>query len=479
MRRDKELWLQIIDELTQTIAEQAQQVRAGALSARALTERALARIKASEPALNAYARLREQQALECAEQLDRRRLQASPDARLYGVPIAIKDLFYLRGELAAAGTRVLRDFRPSYTASVVQRLQAAGAVIVGQTQLTEGAYGAHHPDLATPINPWHADYWCGVSSSGSGVTVAAGAVAASLGTDTGGSIRFPAAANGVVGLKPTYGRVSTFGSLPLAPSLDHIGPLTRSVSDAATMLAVISGPDRRDPHARNAGFDPATIPALPRLTGVRVGIDWRYCEAGVESAVVDGVRLAAKQLTALGAELCEVSLPKSAAELIRGWGSTCSFETEQIHRARYARQREDFGPALSSLIEIGCQTSVADYAALARTRQAFSAELQDLFNSVTLLLMPNMPVVAALETAMRSAPDPRQASFITFTAPFNYCGHPTLSLPIDTVTVDWRRNLRMPRTVQLVAGWDEEPMLLAVGAALERAFAFDYGALRA
>ena len=285
-----------MDELQLTLREQASAVRRGTLSALMLTERALRRVQLTEPTLHAYARINSARALERARQLDADRIAAGPRQPLYGVPLAIKDLFFEAGERCAAGTRVLRDFRPAYTATVVRRLEAAGAVILGRTQLTEGAYGAHHPDNPVPVNPWHPDYWSGVSSSGSGVTVAAGAVAAALGTDTGGSIRFPAAANGLVGLKPTFGRVSTFGSIPLAGTLDHVGPLTRSVDDAATLLAVIAGHDIRDPRSRclPAVLEPDL--ALP----LRIGIDWRYCETGVEDAVIAGVRQVADMLRRAG-----------------------------------------------------------------------------------------------------------------------------------------------------------------------------------
>ena len=146
---------------------------------------------------------------------------------LHGVPIAIKDLLFTKDAVTASGTEVMKDFRADFDATVVTRLREAGAVIIGKTQLTEGAYGSHHPSIKAPLNPWSADAWSGVSSSGSGVAVAAGLAFAALGSDTGGSIRFPSACNGLVGLKPTYGRVSLHGAFPLANSLDHIGPMTR------------------------------------------------------------------------------------------------------------------------------------------------------------------------------------------------------------------------------------------------------------
>ncbi|MFK7915551.1 MAG: amidase, partial [Pseudomonadales bacterium] len=227
----------------------AARLKSGEWSAAALTDELLERIAILDPQLHGYARLRTEQARQSARELDQLRDSGAPLGLLHGVPVAVKDLLFIQGEIAASGTKVMADFRPDYTATVVQRLEQAGAVIIGQTQLTEGAFGLHHPELDAPLNPWNADYWPGVSSSGSGAVVAAGLAYAALGTDTGGSIRFPSACCGLVGIKPSYGRVSRYGAWPLAQSLDHIGPMARSVADAARVLQVIAGPDANDPSA--------------------------------------------------------------------------------------------------------------------------------------------------------------------------------------------------------------------------------------
>src|SRR5207237_7080383 len=167
-------------------------------------------------------------------------------SQLHGVPIAVKDLCWTEGIATAAGMPLHRDFVPSVDATVVRKLREAGAVLLGKLQLTEGAFADHHPDIAPPVNPWHRDHWSGASSSGSGVATAAGLCFGSLGSDTGGSIRFPSAANGVTGLKPTWGRVSRFGCFELAASLDHIGPMARSAVDCGAILGAIAGADPKD-----------------------------------------------------------------------------------------------------------------------------------------------------------------------------------------------------------------------------------------
>ena len=255
----------------QTLAATCRQIKSGAISAERVTANLLERIQALDPMLKSYARVSED-ALEQAQRLDDQQSRGEALGALHGVPIAIKDLIFIEGEIAASGTLVMAHHRPDYTATVAQRLADAGAVIIGRTQLTEGAFGSHHPQIAPPKNPYDLSAWPGVSSSGSGVAVAAGLAYGALGSDTGGSIRFPSASCGLVGIKPTYGRVSRYGVFPLAESLDHIGPMTRSVEDAARLLSVMSGADGNDPTALE--IDPPKSTGLDGgVAGMRVGCD--------------------------------------------------------------------------------------------------------------------------------------------------------------------------------------------------------------
>ena len=262
------------------------------MSSAELNEYMVSRIVDNDERLKSYALLMIESAAQQAAQLDADRAAGKPLGPLHGVPIAIKDLLFTRGVATASGTLVMRDFKPDYDATVVTRLRDAGAVIVGKTQLTEGAFGAHHPDIDPPKNPYNSEHWPGVSSSGSGVAVAAGLAFGALGTDTGGSIRFPSAACGLVGIKPTYGRVSRYGAFALAESLDHIGPMCRTVEDAARMLEVIAGQDANDPTSLAQPVPNYVAAAGEPLGKLIIGVDWQYASSGVDAEVVAALRAA-------------------------------------------------------------------------------------------------------------------------------------------------------------------------------------------
>ena len=235
-----------------SLSDVTRRVKSGELTARGVTEAMLERIDRLEPRLGAYVTVLGERALAQADALDERRERGDALGLLHGAPIALKDLLYTKGIPTSCGTTILADWRPDEDATIVARLEAAGAVVLGKVKLTEGAYGEHHPAVEPPKSPWNEERWTGVSSSGSGVAVAAGLAHGAIGTDTGGSIRFPSAACGLVGIKPTYGRVSRHGAFPLSETLDHVGPMTRSVEDAARMLQVMAGHDPKDPTSLDA-----------------------------------------------------------------------------------------------------------------------------------------------------------------------------------------------------------------------------------
>ena len=238
-----------------SLAEVAGDIRAGALSSEEVTRHTMERIGRLEPRLHAFAHLRADEALKEAKAADFRKARGETLGPLHGVPIAVKDLCAMAGTPTRAGGFFSTGFKPDDTATVVTRLQNSGAIIIGKAQLTEGAWGTHHPDIPVPVNPWARDRWSGSSSSGSGVSVAAGLAYGAIGTDTAGSIRFPSACNHLVGLKPTWGRVSRHGVFPLSDTFDHVGPMTRSVLDTALMFAAIAGADPLDPTSRDEPAD--------------------------------------------------------------------------------------------------------------------------------------------------------------------------------------------------------------------------------
>ena len=251
-----------------SLRDVARLIEMGELSPVELTRAMLDRIDAVDGRLKSYATVMAEQAMTAARTAEREIQGGVYRGVLHGVPVAVKDLCYTKGVRTMGGMAVRAEFVPDHDATVVSRLAGAGVVLLGKLNLTEGALGSYHPDFDRPINPWGERLWAGVSSSGSGVATAAGLCFGSLGTDTGGSIRFPSMANGIVGLKPTYGRVSRYGILPLSESFDHVGPMARRVADAAVMFEAIAGVDPNDPTSLDV---PATLWADRNARGGRVG----------------------------------------------------------------------------------------------------------------------------------------------------------------------------------------------------------------
>ena len=449
----------------QSLSDTCRQLKSGALSSAELTEYMVSRIVDNDERLKSYALLMIESAAQQAAQLDADRAAGKPLGPLHGVPIAIKDLLFTRGVATASGTLVMRDFKPDYDATVVTRLRDAGAVIVGKTQLTEGAFGAHHPDIDPPKNPYNPEHWPGVSSSGSGVAVAAGLAFGALGTDTGGSIRFPSAACGLEGIKPTYGRVSRYGAFALAESLDHIGPMCRTVEDAARMLEVIAGQDANDPTSLAQpvpNYVAATGEPLGKLI---IGVDWRYASSGVDAEVVAALRAACERFVAAGAEIVEVQMPADYRQLVDEWGITCGVECAQAHAQFYPERRSEYGPVLASLIDLGLSVPREKYAELEGVRARFRSELNAVLAGVDVLLTPCMPSVAPTVAQMDEAVanDDARAAIITFTAPFDYSGHPTITLPAGLNAAG------LPLSFQLIGPHLGEQLLVRAGAAHEQA----------
>jgi Asp-tRNA(Asn)/Glu-tRNA(Gln) amidotransferase A subunit family amidase len=368
-----------------SLDEVARRLKARKLSSVEATQAILNRIEKLDPKLKSYATVTPERALQDAARLDAETAAGKSRGRLHGVPIAVKDLCNTAGVPTAAGMAINATHVPAKDATVVARLRQAGAVILGKLQMTEGAYGLHHPTIEPPINPWNAAYWTGVSSSGSGVATASGLCFASLGSDTGGSIRFPSTMNGLSGLKPTWGRVSRAGVFPLAESLDHVGPMCRSALDAALVLSVIAGADPDDP-------------AL-------------------------------------------------------------------AHEATFPSRRDEYGPDLANLIDLGRGLSGLELGKLQLVRARVKGEIERLLASVELLLMPVMGVATPSLAAMKAAGRTPQttAARLRYTAPFDMSGHPTLTLP-GGVTSDG-----VPVGFQIVGHAFDEAGILAAGHAYQQA----------
>lgn len=427
-----------------------------------LTRHLLDRIDRVDTHLHSYRTLLADRALEQARRAEAEIAGGAYRGRLHGVPIAVKDLVFTAGIPTSCGSTLMEGWLPTYDATVMHRLDAAGAVLLGKLHMTEFALRWHHPAWPVPANPWGADRWSGVSSSGSGVATAAGLCFGSLGTDTGGSIRFPAACNGVVGLKPTYGRVSRYGVFPLAKSLDNVGPMTRRVADAAILLGVIAGHDPNDPTSSHCTV-PDYVSRLDQdVRGLRIGVDERFIRDGVHLEVSDAVLQAITYLTDLGLEPVEVVVPPIDPDFMMAtWSTLCASDAADAHRETWPARADEYGP-FRQWLEFADTQRAVDYAAAHATRLEYAGKIAGLFEQIDLLACPAMPYAAppvgddALPIPDANVVRPR------FTYPFNFSNSPTLTLPCG-FTPD-----NLPVALQLVGPHFSEETLLRVGHAFEQ-----------
>lgn len=446
-----------------SLAEVSARIADGRLTSVAVTEAALDRIAALDGRLGAFVTVTAAHARAAASQADAELARGQWRGPLHGVPIALKDLIDTAGIRTTAGTRVRADHVPTSDATVTTRLAQAGAVMLGKVKLTEGAYAEHHPDVTPPQNPWSAAHWTGVSSSGSGVAVAAGLCYGALGTDTGGSIRFPSGACGLTGLKPTWGRVSRAGVFALADSLDHIGPMTRNARDAALMLKAMAGPDARDPTALRAPVPDYAAGLDGDVKGLVIGIDRAYALDGVEPVVVAAVESLLATLVSLGAEVREVRLPP-ADELITQWGLACAVETAIAHLDTFPARAADYGPALRDLIAGGRALPALALGRINQARAAFTGGLTALFDEVDILVAPTLAVSTPTMQGMAEILGGAAGGVepLRFTAPFNMSGSPSLTVAAGFTPGG------MPVGVQLIGRHLEEGLLLRAGDAFQR-----------
>jgi len=445
------------------LVEVGRRIQARDVSSVEVTKALLERIGKLDRELKSYVRLMPEQALAEAQSADSEIRAGRLRGPLHGVPLAVKDLFWTKGVVTAAGTSIFRDFIPDTDSTVVARLREAGSVIVGKTVLTEGAFADHHPSVRPPVNPWSARHWPGVSSNGSAIATATGMCFGSLGSDTGGSIRFPAAANGCTGLKPTWGRVSRHGGLALAPTLDHVGPITRSAEDAGAMLGAIAGPDPRDPTANHAPV-PDYLAGMQRgFQGLRVGIDVDFNSRGVDQVTRDTLSRAAETIRTLAGDIHSVRFP-NPDQAISDFVPLNGVETSVVHEATYPSRKNEYGPTLAGHIEHGRSVTLPDYRAMSARRHAFREQVRALFNDVDVLVVPVSGIAAFTLDQMATVGENAQvfAALLRFASPFNMSGHPTLTLPGGFTDEE------VPVGFQLVASHFREDLLIRAGWAYQQ-----------
>src|SRR5882757_3035776 len=427
------------------------------------TQAQLDRIAHLDGQLKSYAYVMASAALEQAHAAEKEIAAGEVRGPLHGVPIAVKDLCWTKDAPTAAGMTIYRDYRPSEDATVVSRLKEAGAVILGKLQLTEGAYAVHHPEIDPPRNPWDATLWAGASSSGSGVATAAGLCYGSLGSDTGGSIRFPSAANAVTGLKPTWGRVSRYGVFELAATLDHIGPMARSAVDCGAILGAIAGADPNDPTALLEPVPDYLSHLNGSLQGTRIGVDPRWTSEGVDAASTRSFQDALRVATDLGAKIHEIAFPDST-NMVTDWFPLCGVETAVAHEATYPARKSDYGPGLAGLIELGLQQSGTDYQKIVLRREAFRGSVRALFEKVDLLAVPAQTFAAPTLAKMATLGENPEliTGLLRFSCPFDMTGSPTITLPGGFTESGG------PVAFQFVGRHFDEARLVAAGDAFQR-----------
>jgi aspartyl-tRNA(Asn)/glutamyl-tRNA(Gln) amidotransferase subunit A len=472
------------------IAEWRQQLRSGEVSARELTDQHLERIAAVDPTVHAFLEVTAERARADADRIDAARRAGEELPPLAGVPLAIKDNLCTRGIRTTCSSKMLETFVPPYESTVTERLWQAGAVMVGKTNLDEFAMGSSTETSAfgPSRNPWDPERVPGGSSGGSAAAVAAGECLASLGSDTGGSIRQPASFCGVVGLKPTYGRVSRWGLVAFASSLDQVGPFSRSVADAAEVLQVIAGADARDATCLRAPV-PDYVAALEApLRGLRVGMI-RQCfqQEGLDAEVKASVRAAAELLESLGGELGEVDCPRfddgiatyyviapseASANLARydgvKYGLRCE-GTGSLAEMTARSRAEGFGDEVQRRILIGTYALSAGYVdafykKAQQVRTLIRRDFDRAFERVDVLLSPTSPTTAFRFGAHSEDPLAMYLADL-LTIPANLAGLPAISLPCGFDRAG------LPIGLQLIAGVLEEPTLLRVAHQFEQAAA--------
>jgi aspartyl-tRNA(Asn)/glutamyl-tRNA(Gln) amidotransferase subunit A len=449
-----------------TLADAAAALQAGQLTSESLTRHLLARIERFDSRVHAFVRVTGERALAQAMLADRERAQGHVRGPLHGVPIALKDNIDIAGEPTSCHSDVMIGHVASRDATVVTRLREAGAVILGKTGLWEFAYGVPGPAdrIPPPRNPWSLEHSPGGSSSGSGAAVAAGLAYGAIGTDTGGSIRHPSAVCGLVGLKPTYGLVSQGGVVPVSLSLDHIGPMTRTVRDNALMLGAIAGFDPGDPNSRRApdGFDPGARIGQP-LTGLRAGVPANLIAlGGNEPAVLDAFTAALEQLRALGLTVIEFDM-HCADQVHADSTIILEYEAWHEHQTRLADPQlaARYGPGLRKRLQGGVERTDEAYANAKRkvaetTRQVDALLVGDRFD---VLLMPGREAPALTMAEMMSA---SPAARGRMTRLGNVTGMPALVLPMGFTGTP-----PLPLSLQIMSRHFHEPVVYQVAAAYE------------
>ena len=454
-----------------TISEASELIASGQLSPVELCEAHLERIEQTDVALNSFITVMADQARAEARAAEDAVRSGNYLGPLHGIPVGLKDLYYTRGVRTGIGSKILADFVPDYDAGVTERFQEAGAVLMGKLQMHEFALGAssENPHDGDAHNPWDTSRITGGSSGGSGSSVAAGQCFAALGSDTGGSIRIPSSFCGIVGLKPTFGRVSRHGVYPLAYSLDTVGPMTRTALDAGLVLNAIAGHDPRDPSSADVPVQDFTAEIGQGIDGLRIGLPQEYFYDIIDPEVTEAVKTAAAVLEELGAHVEEISIP--ALDHALAISSTILFvEAAEVHLDHLRDRPDDIGGDVRQRFEVGALTPAQDYIKAQKARRVFNARMAEAMQTYDVLLAPTTtfgaPPIGERESIVAGEAHPTRTLLARLTRPFNLTGQPGVSVPCgfnsDGMPIGmqfgarpWREAtaLRVAHAYERAAGW--------------------------
>lgn len=440
-----------------TIKETSSLIKAGKLSPVEATRELLRRIDIYDIELNSFVTVCGDYALERAAECEKEIQSGNYIGPLHGIPIAVKDICETKGIRTSVGSKVLQDWVPTRDAEIVKKLKQSGAILLGKLNMTEFAMGLYHPELHRPKNPWGKDVWVGASSSGSGVAVSAGLCMGAIGTDTGGSIRYPSATCSLVGIKPTYELVSRDGVFPLSQRLDHVGPICRSVDDAEIFL--------------NSLIDTDIPKVNTPLNNIRIGVDQEYIKNGVNPEVSDLVFQAINVFEELGAKLIEVKVPT----LVGGddtWVTVTLVDALKDHEEFFPRNRSLYGP-FGDQLEGAADIDPAVFEQCITYGDNFRQDFNKLFDDVDVIMCPTMvtiPPALKARNSMRGGDDVMSDWTISdadwgeysdrigkFTAPFNFSGNPTISLPCGFSST------KLPVSLQIIGKQLHESTIIALG----------------
>ena len=440
-----------------SVADAAAQIRQGALSPVALAESLLARIDALDSDLQAWVTIDREAVLAAARHSENDVRSGAPLGPIHGVPVGLKDIFYTAGMLTACGSKVYADFVPDFDATCVAKIKAAGGIILGKAVTTEFATS----DPSPTHNPWNLEHTPGGSSSGSSAAVAARMVPAALGSQTGGSTCRPAAYNGIVGLKPTYGRISRYGVVPVSWSLDHVGILTRTVADAALMLQVMSGEDGNDPGSLRLPVPDFSAQMAEHDRPPRIGLVRQYYQDYSTPEIWAHTEAVANQLAEAGAEVEEIDLPDSFARVHSFQRVVMNVDCAAFHEANHRTRAADYGPRIRAGMEMGMLIPTATYLKAQRLRRQFRADLNEMASKVDVVMTPATP-----------APAPKDLNTTgdaAYQVPWTAAGLPTVVVPTGL------SELGMPMAVQFGGPWAEEGRVLGASQWCERVAGLNQG----